>query len=245
MNKEERYNLIERYIRKEMEPQELNQFREALSIDVSLQRELQLHAELHDAIQTDSDAFRQLLKTAETDYFSSGKSEVKSRSLATRYLIAAAVTFLITAFIGFYYVNKKQDTHEIFIAYFAPYEVPGTFRSENSIPLNQDAEKALTLYKDKKYNQAISSFAKVLEVQPNNTIYAFLRGVCYLATDRPEEAEADFKRVIADGNNLFVEQAKWYLCLSYIRQDDMEKACALLQTTTPPHAFSEAVDICR
>ena len=48
------------------------------------------------------------------------------------------------------------------------------------------------------------------------------------AVDKVTEAKSSFNTVIDDNNNLFIESAKWYLALCYIKTQDNATASGLL-----------------
>jgi tetratricopeptide (TPR) repeat protein len=44
------------------------------------------------------------------------------------------------------------------------------------------------------------------------------------------EAEKSFTTVIDNNNNLFIESARWYLALCYVKTEDIDKAIPLFQS---------------
>ena len=68
----------------------------------------------------------------------------------------------------------------------------------------------------------------VTEVSINETVL-FYCGISYLELDKGSEAVTIFKSIKQKEQKQFVEQVKWYLALSYIKQNDFEKAIPILK----------------
>jgi thioredoxin-like negative regulator of GroEL len=71
-------------------------------------------------------------------------------------------------------------------------------------------------------------FTKVLESRPNDMQTVLLQGVSNFEEKKYPEAKQSFGRVIDDKNNLYIDQAQWYLALCYINTNEKEKAQRLL-----------------
>ena len=72
-------------------------------------------------------------------------------------------------------------------------------------------------------------FNKVVESNPKDMQSLFLNGVSNFEEKKFPEATMSFSTVIKDNNNLFIETAKWYLALCYLKTDELDKAKSLLQ----------------
>ena len=230
MNKEERYDLIERYVRQELTESETRDMEALLSTDKALRLELALHREVHHALHNaDRAAFEAQLKEADHDYFS-GMQSVSEPTLWRRYLAAAAaVALLLTAAIALYVRNGKPDAGELFVAYYETYEMPGQLRSDDSsASTHTHLEQAMACYEKREFTRSADYFSLALNEHPNNMTALFLRGVSYLETDKAEFAIRDFQNVIAGGDNLFMSQSRWYLALSYLKQDKINEARQVL-----------------
>lgn len=59
---------------------------------------------------------------------------------------------------------------------------------------------------------------------PNNIIAHFYSGVLYQQEGKHINAIKEYNIVIQDNDNLFVEQAKWYTALCYLKNNDTRKA---------------------
>jgi tetratricopeptide (TPR) repeat protein len=111
--------------------------------------------------------------------------------------------------------------------YYKPYEPAANQRSAHS-DADADFTLALEFYNTHDYNKAAILFNKVLEKKPNDMQTVLLKGVSNFEEKRYPEAKQSFGKVIDDKNNLYIDQAEWYLALCYINTNEKEKAQSLL-----------------
>ncbi|MFO7619772.1 MAG: tetratricopeptide repeat protein, partial [Bacteroidales bacterium] len=79
------------------------------------------------------------------------------------------------------------------------------------------------------YRRAAVYFSKVLENNPKDMESTLLQGVSNFEISNYPESKQLFTSVIDDNNNLFIEDARWYLALCYFRTDEEMKAIGQLQ----------------
>lgn len=244
MDKETLYDLIDRHIRNELTEEERIQIATLVENDPEFVKELTLHTEIKSAV-ADKDLldFKQKIAESHERYTSNTVVEKKQRTIAL-YLKIAASILLVMSVGAFFWLSEKNSTHqELFEAYFIPYEAPVNFRSDTSPYTDEDWKQALMLYDNKQYVEAIPYLNKVVAEKPGNTLALFLRGVSYLAIDSMAAAEKDFNAIIIQENNLFAEQAKWYLALTYLKADKVEPAKALLHELAKEKTTSKAFEL--
>jgi tetratricopeptide (TPR) repeat protein len=107
--------------------------------------------------------------------------------------------------------------------YYKVYEPPTTQRSAVS-GTNADFTLALEFYNTRDYERAAALFTKVLEKKPNDMEVVLLNGVSNFEEKKYPEAKQSFGKVIGDKNNLFIDQAEWYLALCYMNTNESDKA---------------------
>ena len=129
----------------------------------------------------------------------------------------------ITMFSG-----KNLSSEEIMNRYYKAYEPPTTQRSGQSVT-NADFTLALEFYNTHDYEKAAIFFNKVLESNPRDMQSVLLNGVANFEDKKYPDAKQSFVNVINDNNNLFIETAKWYLALCYVKTDEREKAIQQLE----------------
>lgn len=231
MSKEERYELIEQYLGGDLPAAERDKFDRLLQADQALRSELLLHQELHDALgNQELRSFEKLVRQAGEDYIK--KNEFETPGPPIKYWqMAAAVLVLLVAGIGLYLATHREpDAEQLFAAYFTPYEVPGNLRSEETSVTSQVSfSEGLSSYSKGQFQEAVVHFNEAVKENPDQMMAVFLRGVSYLHIGNVKLAEEDLKAVIADKNNLFSDQAKWYLALNYLKQERLEEAKSLLE----------------
>ena len=156
-----------------------------------------------------------------------------------RYSIAAAAAVvLIVAFIMAYnFYNLSSN--KVFVSNFHSYEL-NTVRDGDST-LVSPVEKA---YREKDYKKTIGLISKQRSLSVKET---FLAGMSYMELGNNAKAIEELKKVIAGnenaGNNLFKDQAEYYLALTYIRDKDYDFALDMLRSIkeNPGHLYHKKV----
>jgi hypothetical protein len=145
------------------------------------------------------------------------------------YLKYAAV-FLGIIFLGSasLYFGSRLNSNQVIERYYKVYEPATSQRSGQSIP-NDDFMVALNLYNTQEYGKAAILFSKVVESNPEDMQSELLNGLSNFEDKKYPEAKNSFVNVIDNKNNFFVETAKWYLALCYVKTNEREKAILLLE----------------
>lgn len=232
-NKEALYDLIERHIQSELTDEEAKQVEELRAKDPSFAHEIEIHKDIHYALaDKDLHAFKQILTEADKTYFTSIKTTPPEKRVVPFYLkIAATITLVIGLSATLYFIKTTAVTKDnLFDTYFSPYDAPVNFRSSNSPYVDNDLKQALTFYDEGKYQNAIPYLNRVVTAKPENRLALLLRGVSYLASGNTAKAELDFNTIIQHQQNMFVDQATWYLALTYLRQGKKNDARSVLHT---------------
>jgi tetratricopeptide (TPR) repeat protein len=145
--------------------------------------------------------------------------------------LAAAIALLIVA-LPFYLQGPSND--ELFLAYFEPFDSPGSgvTRSTNEIT---DKAKAYDAYDNGRYEEAIALFEKMKNDDP---IMHLCLGNAQLKVGQLDKAEANFNHLLSDHQDL-VTPAKWYLALTYLKQNKIERAKSNLWQITKSSTYGE------
>lgn len=142
--------------------------------------------------------------------------------------IAAAITGLVIlgsiAFSG----GEKLTREEIISKYSKSYE--GIYASRSAAGIqNSDYRKGIDYYAISDFANAARYFGKVLKADPGNIEATMYNGTSnYELKNFPVSAEM-FHKVIENNDNLFIEDAEWYLALCYFNTRDDKKAIELLK----------------
>jgi tetratricopeptide (TPR) repeat protein len=124
--------------------------------------------------------------------------------------------------------EKNLSSEEIMNRYYKAYEPPASQRSGQS-GTNADFTLAMEFYYTHNYEKAAILFNKVLESNPKDMQSMLLNGVVNFEEKKYPEAQQSFVNVIKNNNNLYIETAKWYLALCYVKTNEREKAIQELE----------------
>lgn len=159
----------------------------------------------------------------------------------TAYLIplSIAASIIIAVGIWFFSFRDTRPLHErLFAQSFEAFDSPGSglTRSETSTELTLKG-KAYAAYDKGDYVVAIHLFKQ--ELQKNDDAITHLcLGNAYLASGDVTNAEETFFHMTTVHQDL-ITQAKWYLALTYLKQNKMEKTKATLWEISKSSTYGE------
>lgn len=214
---------IERYNAKEMSDVEKQWFREELNGNEKLRNEVSLRMLTDEIIKKqDVMSLRNKLSALENARRETKKPVKNSKKSAyIKYAAAFAGLVLIGSLVLF--SGKTLNNESIMKRYYKVYEPPTSQRSLQSAT-DADFTLALEFYNTRDYENAAILFNKVLEKKPNDMQTVMLKGVSNFEEKKYPEAQLSFGKVIDDKNNLYVDQAQWYLALCYLNTREISKA---------------------
>lgn len=227
MTNEEEHEKIERYFLGTLSSREKEQFELQLLLDERLAKEVE---EMRVA--------RFLLKAAGYEQFKhklkaySKEIEVESNPGFFKHLFegpwkyAIAASIVIAVALSVWKITPTQND-QLFAQYFLPYpniEAP-TQMGETAIDSTTLKQKAYVAYDEGNYENAILLFLQIVEKQKDPWV-AFYLGNAYLASEKPEKASVAFLNLMEKypKDAGIWEQTQWYLMLSYLKMDEIEKA---------------------
>ncbi|MFC2096601.1 tol-pal system YbgF family protein [Bacteroidota bacterium] len=217
-------NLIEKYIDGELKGKELLSFETLLSTDSDIKRDYNLSLEINNSIiENDVMALRETM-----DYLYEDATQIKRNPTVftkRRFYYAAASAALLIATGGLVQRlnNPELDNYAAFEKYYTPYEVSVTHRSGNT-EVDRILINALERYEEQDYEQALTLFEEVLEYRQNDMAVNLYSGITYMEEEKYQKATKSFNSIISDHDNLFIEQAKWYLAMCYLKTENTDKA---------------------
>jgi len=145
------------------------------------------------------------------------KTAVRAASYAAAILLAL---FLCSAL----YVALRPGSDDVlFNKYYARYETPGAVRSVVSSG-NTLMENAIASYTAKDYDKAISYLEQVIIAGQGDMEAVFMQGMANMEVNNYPIASGSFTKVIEHNDNLYLEDAAWYLGLCYMMTGETEKA---------------------
>ena len=85
-------------------------------------------------------------------------------------------------------------------------------------------ENAIASYSAKEYDKAIGYLEQVIASEKGNMESVFMHGMANMEVSNYPVASGSFTRVIEHNDNLYLEDAAWYLSLCYMMTGNSEKA---------------------
>ncbi|MEZ5083843.1 MAG: hypothetical protein R2750_10400 [Bacteroidales bacterium] len=218
----DRSTKIEEFIDGNLKGEELKNFQNQMVIDPELARDVELSFEINKALM-DKNYIDLRLKLDNQRKSNSTSTTVLNiqRDLFKIWHLAAASFALLLVVGGLWYIlsNKPFSTERLVSKYYKPAHPIGQFRS---FDINSDDafREAFNFYQQNDYKNALKYFT-TLENQITANFYS---GICYIELEQFNKAITSFEYVINDKDNLFVEQAEWYLGLIYLMNNQKEEA---------------------
>ncbi len=153
-----------------------------------------------------------------------------SRTLArsAKYAAAVAIVALLSATL-YMTLRPGPDLDKLYAANYSRYESPGAARSVVSAE-NTLMENAIASYSAKEYDRAIVYLEQVISGGQEDMESVFMHGMANMETKNYPVASGSFTRVIEHNDNLYLEDASWYLGLCYMMTGNNEKAVKQFST---------------
>ena len=108
------------------------------------------------------------------------------------------------------------------------------------VTYKETLEKAITLYKNQKYNEAIEQFDIILTSHPEEVNGWFYGGLSDYHLKRYQDADGKFGKVLSNKQTEFNEEAIWYKALTLIELKQIDKAKKLLKEIISSNEFYKA-----
>jgi predicted Zn-dependent protease len=124
----------------------------------------------------------------------------------------------------------------MYTAYFEPFDSPGSgiTRGSSEVTLKTQAYEA---YDNGNYKDASQLFEKIVK-EKEDAIAQLCLGNSYLSQNELAKAEKIFTDMVAKHTEL-ITQAKWYLALTYLKENKMERAKSTLWEVSKSSTYGE------
>jgi len=219
--------LIDRKICNEMVEDELKQFDKLVNSDPSVEEDLHLQMEIEAAIgETDVIDMRKNLdhvfELTQTE--KEQPSIIRSLFRSKLHRIAAAaftIIFMLGAVSIFMLNTQKPISNEnLFNIYYQP---------DAALLIRGNSEDKLLIegfkkYENKDYSGALIIFNDILNKDPNNIPVQFYAGISNIESGKYRNALKPFNYISSHNHNLYVEKARWYAALCYLKLNEDSKA---------------------
>ena len=217
---------LESYIHSELSSEELASFEAELTSNRKLMDEIELIKNIDLALsETDVMQLRNNLQNIAGEIAASKQTErsFTGKFKAKRILVStvAASIILLLGITGI--LSRQSSQEDIYQKFYNKYEATGIVRSAN-LTANQTLTKALQKFENQDYNAALDLFSEVISKDQNNMVGHFYTGISLQETGKYQNAIKEYETVIIDKDNLFTEQAEWYIGLCYLQTNENKKA---------------------
>lgn len=220
---------IDDYLMHYLTAEEEEYFEERIVEEPLLKKEIKLNSEINSAIlEEDITQLRASLKQLTDAEKPDNKQRIfvpwNIRSTPVK-LIGAAASLAAIITSGALLLNQQNKNNAaLYHKYYQPYEMTGLYRS--SAILN-DEMAGVEMYNDKNYTGALERFQLVLSENPDHPMVNFYTGLSYQELEEFRSAITHFQMVIDEKDNLFIEQAEWYMALCYLKTDNQARAFSI------------------
>lgn len=213
---------IEEYLDGKLIGEELDLFLKLKDQEKELNKEIDLRLGINQSLKDKGlMELREILNKQKTDFFIKDPFYNFRKDLFKTWHLAAASFSLILVVGGLWYIlsNKPYSTEKLVTKYYKPAHPIGQTRSVE-ISSGDALSEAFSHYKENDFNSALKYF-KLLD---NQITAKFYSGVCYIEMGEFNLAIESFTFVINDKDNLYLEQADWYLGLIYLMNNQRQLA---------------------
>jgi TolA-binding protein len=191
--------------------------------EVAFRKKSDLALKNHDIIQLRS-------KLAEIEKRRATEVPAKSPGKHINMKYAAVIAGFVLIGSVALFTDRNLANDEIFDRYYKSYETPANVRS-GEIGINVDSRDLIDFYNEaidsynvKDYKNAAKYFNKVLGNDPADMKTTLLYGISNFEVKNYPVAKQSFGKVIKDNNNLYIEDAQWYLAFCYLKTGEQNKA---------------------
>jgi len=153
------------------------------------------------------------------------------------WILSAAASILLVMVLAGYFMRTQTPSHEkLYLSYFEPFDNPGSgvVRGDSKITLKTRAYGA---YDNGQYQEAAKLFEQLI-ADKDDAIARLCLGNAYMAQNEFAKAEKNFTEMLRKHTEL-ITQAKWYLALTYLKENKMERAKSVLWEISKSSTYGE------
>lgn len=209
---------IQPFLDGELSREELDWFSKELESNAVLAEDIRLYREVDNAIREQDvlDLRDQLdvIHNSMGDPNQEPARQTRYRKVLS-YAAIASLAILISLGVLLKVQHNKLTNEQIFEKHYEPYEVTMIYRSAET-DYQKALSQAMSKYEARDWYGAIELFEQILAKDPADMASSLYSGISYMELERYKEADQKFQKIINHNDNLFVEQAEWYLGFCYL-----------------------------
>jgi len=241
--------LIEKFLEGKMSDEEKKEFEKKLNVDKSLNAMMTDMNLLVEGIKmsaaqsskeekSDRLKFFNEINDIEKNAFEISSPAAKIVPMYRRpWVLSAAASVILLVTVTFYFMREQTPINEkLYTAYFEPFDSPGSglTRGNSEVTLKTEAYEA---YDNGNYKVAAQLFEQIIK-EKEDPIAQLCLGNSYLAQNDFPKAEKIFTDMVTKRTEL-ITQANWYLALTYLKENKMERAKATLWEISKSSTYGE------
>lgn len=239
---------MEGYINNTLTEQQMSLFEDELIHNKDLYTEIELMKDIDRSIQeNDIMQLRNNLRNIahENNNEKQAEQSITGRFWHRRMAIAVVAASLILL-LGITTLIRYTSGGDVYHDFYARYETTGISRASDLTP-DGAFSLALQKYNKQDYESALNLMQEVISKDPNNMAGHFYSGVSLQELGKYQNAIKEYEIVVIDKDNLFMEQAEWYIGLCYIQIREEKKAVQQFKKIADSNGFykDKAVAILR
>ncbi len=233
-------DLIDGYLQNDLSNEDLTSFEESLVNDPDFGREFQELKEIQLGVKASARKdIKSFLNEMEADI---QHSESTLNNYKMKRMISVAASFVLIATISFFALNQntQPSLQNIYSENFSHYEnLNGQVRgATESSSLQSQASRA---YDMGNYSLAAASYAELVKTDKSANNY-FYMGLSNLEAENYSEAISNLNATV-NNFDAFDKQAKWYLSLAHLANNNEEAAIStLVSLTSESSAYKEKAE---
>ena len=222
MNRVKYTEWIDSYLEGELDDAGRKNFEKELQTNHELAVEFRLEKDLQNVLSDNETMnFRALCIDAQNDYNLTTRRLAKVVQFTRKYWYAAASLILIALVVGsmILFNPGSYSSEKLFKMYYKSGETVGISRGGNA-----NMVEALLLFSRRDFQAANEQFDEILASDPNNFAVKYYSGISNIELKNYDKASMMFESIIANGQNLYTQNAQWFLGLSYLVSGKVNQA---------------------
>jgi len=217
-------NSIDDFLLGRMEESDLKEFKNKLSMDKEFANRVQQRQESVRYIDILGDlALRDRVQRLHKEAVKNLPAK-KTFSIRPFLKYAAAIAFILVA--GYWFLQGPASSQDIFQNNYQAYEL--NFGDHRGGAPKDIAFSAGQLYANGEYKKALELFNTIPEDQMTAKV-TLAKGISFLETTDYKNATIAFQKLITNKDIIYEDHAKWYLAMTFLKEEKDTEAKNLLQ----------------
>lgn len=153
------------------------------------------------------------------------KHKIKHAALI---ISGVAALFLVTLLVPWPRLKPHDSPENLYEQYYEAFRFASDYRDGNE-GSNELYQLAISAYRNQHWQEAEILADSLSALDPANPDYLLLNGLSKQACGKYDEAVKQYLAIIPDGGS-YAQNARWYLALTYLKQDKVKECRGQLDT---------------